>query len=77
MRVCKVCGCEIPAARVKALPDTETCVQHSDVSKFSANVVQVGTLEADGFQEIEIVRNPKATEQLKYYREQLGKYHNS
>lgn len=74
MKVCKVCGCEIPAVRIKALPGTDTCVQHSEVSKFSANVVQVGTLEADGFQEIEIIRSPQASEQLKYYREQLGKY---
>lgn len=74
MKPCKVCGCEIPAARIKALPHTQTCVQHSDVSRFSVNIVQIGTLEGDGYQEVEIVRDPKAMEQLKYYKDQQGRY---
>jgi hypothetical protein len=74
MKKCKTCGCEIPAKRLEALPHTQTCVEHSNVSKFTANIVQVGSLEDDGFQEIEVVRDPQALEQLNYYRDQLGKY---
>lgn len=27
---CRVCDCEIPGGRLKALPGTTTCVEHSD-----------------------------------------------
>lgn len=74
MKNCRVCGTQIPEGRLKALPTTETCTEHSSASKFAANVVQVGTLEADGFQEVEIVRDQRAVEQLEYYRSQQGKY---
>lgn len=33
MKYCKVCGEEIPEGRIKALPEVETCVEHSDVEK--------------------------------------------
>lgn len=29
-RTCKVCGDPIPRGRLQALPDTDTCVRHSD-----------------------------------------------
>lgn len=74
MKKCKVCGCEIPAGRLTALPHTTTCTEHSNVSKFGANIVQIGSLEDDGFQEVDIVRDPQALEQLNYYRERIGKY---
>lgn len=74
MKTCRVCGIVIPEGRLKAIPGTETCTEHSSASKFSANVVQHGNLEDDGFQEIEIVRDPRASEQLEMYRKQLGRY---
>lgn len=74
MKHCKVCGTEIPAGRLKAVPGTQTCTQHSNASKFTANVVQNGTLEGDGFQELDIVRSAQAQEQLEYYKSQLGRY---
>ena len=33
MRTCKICGEIIPEGRLKALPDTETCVEHSEIKK--------------------------------------------
>lgn len=33
IRVCKVCGKPIPAERIKALPQTETCALHSSEEK--------------------------------------------
>ena len=74
MRKCSVCGTEIPEARVKALPNTTTCVQHSTTERFGLNIVQHGTLEDDGFQEVEIIRNPRSMEQLNEYKKQLGNY---
>lgn len=36
---CAVCHDEIPEGRLKAVPGTRTCVQHSTATKFAANVV--------------------------------------
>lgn len=33
MKFCKVCGEEIIEGRIKALPNTETCVEHSVAKK--------------------------------------------
>lgn len=33
MKFCKVCGKKIPKGRVKALPNVETCVEHSKEKK--------------------------------------------
>lgn len=30
---CKTCGCEIPQERLELLPDTDTCVKHSEDQK--------------------------------------------
>ena len=74
MKTCKVCGTVIPEGRLKAIPHADTCAAHSSAAKFSANVVQHGVLEDDGFQEIEVVRDSRVSEQLEHYRNQLGKY---
>jgi hypothetical protein len=74
MKHCKVCGTEIPAGRLKVLPHATTCTEHSTTSKFVSNVIQHGELEADGFQEIEIIRDPKLAEALNSYKQQQGKY---
>jgi hypothetical protein len=34
MRNCCKCGCEIPALRLEALPDTTTCVKCSRVASY-------------------------------------------
>jgi len=75
MITCKVCGNEIPEGRLKAVPGTKTCVQHSTATKFAANVVSYGNAEAgDLVNEIEIVRDAKAVEQLNHYSKQIGSY---
>ena len=75
MKTCKVCGTEIPEGRLKALPGTTTCVQHSTASKFAANVVSTGNAEAgDLINEIEIVRDATSVEKLNHYSKQLGSY---
>lgn len=71
---CKICGVEIPAGRLKILPHTTTCTEHSNTSRFASNIIQHGNLEDDGFQEVEIVRDPKHIEQLNQYKDQIGKY---
>lgn len=74
MRVCIVCGTEIPTARIKALPNTRTCIEHSTAEKFTVNVVQHGNIEDDGFQEFEIIRDKELSQKLEQYRSQLGTY---
>lgn len=34
--LCTHCGIEIPAARLEALPETKTCVEHSSVQPYKA-----------------------------------------
>lgn len=67
---CTVCGCEIPTARLAALPGTKTCVNHSTTAMFGLNIVQHGELEDDGFQEVQIIRDQATLEQLQHYRQQ-------
>lgn len=74
MRKCKVCDKVIPEGRIKILPHTQTCVDHSTEKPFGVNTVQVGDLEDDGYQETEIIRDPKVIEELNYYKKQQGKY---
>ena len=33
MKTCKICGKEISEGRLKALPNTKTCVEHSEIKK--------------------------------------------
>lgn len=74
MKNCKVCGQEIPAGRVKALPNTTTCVQHSNADKFVANIISYGNPESDLNQEIEIIRSKDIADQLETYYKQQGTY---
>lgn len=45
MRKCTTCGEEIPAARLKLLPNTKTCTKHSVVDKNVGVHVTIGTGE--------------------------------
>lgn len=74
MKNCKVCGQEIPAGRIKALPNATTCVQHSNADKFIANIISYGNPESDLNQEIEIIRSKNVADQLETYYKQQGTY---
>jgi hypothetical protein len=75
MTPCKVCGVEIPEARLKALPGTKTCVNHSTASKFAANVVSYGNAEAGELtNEIEIIRDARTAQEIQEYNKRLGSY---
>ena len=74
MKNCKVCGQEIPAGRLKALPNATTCVQHSNADKFMANIISYGNPESDLNQEIEIVRTKEQAQMLETYYKQMGNY---
>lgn len=53
-RFCTVCGDEINPLRVKALPDTKTCVNHSTVGAKRGRILTLG--EGDHtYNEIEIL----------------------
>jgi len=74
---CTNCGTQIPAARLKALPTAQTCVGCSSTSKYMSAVVQIGSFEDDGFQDIDIIRNDRDKETYNTYYSQLGQYKNS
>jgi len=72
---CITCGVEIPEGRLRILPNTRTCVQHSTASRFAANVVSTGNAESgEAFQEVEVIRNADAVRTLERYRTQVGGY---
>lgn len=71
---CAVCGTEIPEGRLKAVPSTKTCVQHSTTSKFGVNIVQHGSFDDDCYQEVQIIRDERAMEKLIEYKQQVGKF---
>jgi len=33
-RKCRICSCNIPNERLEILPETDTCVEHSDVESY-------------------------------------------
>lgn len=75
MKNCCICNQPIPEGRLKAIPGTMTCVQHSNVSRYSVNVVSSGDPEKGELnQEFEVIRNPDAIAQLETYRKQIGNY---
>jgi hypothetical protein len=74
-RYCRVCGIDIPEARLRALPTAVTCIKHSTASKFAANVVNYGNPEAgDLTTEIEILRDEKVIRKCDEYGKQIGSY---
>ena len=75
MKNCCVCNNPIPEGRLKALPHTNTCVQHSTTGRYSANIVSYGDPEKGELnQEFEIIRDQRTTQNLESYRKQMGNY---
>jgi hypothetical protein len=75
MSKCIVCQEEIPAGRLKALPGTKTCVNHSTALKFAVNIVSYGDAEAGELtQEVEVIRDERLSNKLQQYKKQLGSY---
>lgn len=72
MKNCKVCNQPIPEGRLKALPGTDVCTEHSSASAYRGNIVNIGKNEDDSFQEIDIIRDPQTFEKLEHYKSQLG-----
>jgi hypothetical protein len=74
-KLCKVCNELIPEGRLKALPGTETCTPHSTTTSYRANTVTIGDVDKDDhYQDIQIIKDPKALEELEHYRKQQGTY---
>ena len=75
MKNCCICDQPIPEGRLKALPHTNTCVQHSTTGKYSVNLVSYGDPEKGELnQEIEVIRDERTIANLEQYRKQLGNY---
>lgn len=75
MKKCSVCNSIIPEARLKALPKTTTCVQHSNAQPFGMNIVSYGDPEAGELtQEFEVVRDMQILSELNQYKQQMGSY---
>ena len=75
MKNCCICNQPIPEGRLKLLPHTNTCVQHSNASRYSVNVVSYGDPEKGELnQDFDIIRDPKTIEVLENYRKQMGSY---
>lgn len=74
MKNCKVCQQPIPEGRLKALPGTDVCTEHSSASTYKANIINYGQTEDDSYQEIEIIRDVKLFEELNHYRNQVGQF---
>ena len=57
MRKCIICDKEIPEARIKALPNTKTCLEHSTAGKVAGYQVITGK---DTYTELEITSQESA-----------------
>jgi hypothetical protein len=56
---CKVCGKVIPEARLKILPGTVTCVEHSETGKKVGVPINLGSGE-DTYTELNIMNEDEA-----------------
>lgn len=75
MKKCAVCGVEIPEGRLKIIPNTKTCVNHSQASRYVGNIVSQGDVEAgEVYQEFDILRSESDMRALELYRDKLGSY---
>lgn len=74
MKNCKVCNQPIPEGRLKALPGTNVCTEHSNTSAYVANIVGVGNPDDDHYEVLDIIRDARAAEQLSHYKQQIGVY---
>lgn len=63
-KFCTECDAEIPEGRIKALPDTEVCVNCSDTEKKLGFRVITGK---STYTELEIVDNKEKLDKLKRY----------
>lgn len=72
-RKCIVCNVEIPEARVKILPGTKTCVNHSTASPYSIRTVSYGTTADDAQQEFEIIRDADLARKIQEYEKLSSK----
>ncbi len=61
-KICSGCGKDIPAGRLKALPNTRTCVECSSTDKFAGVITSVA--ERPGSEDVEvglaIIKDPKS-----------------
>jgi hypothetical protein len=59
-RRCIVCNILIPEGRLKILPNTRTCVEHSTTSAYNVRPVHTGTSADNAMQDIAIIKDPEA-----------------
>lgn len=66
-RNCIVCNEEIPAGRIKILPHTKTCVNHSTTSAYQVRSVNTGKSADDAEQIIQIIKDPELARKFDEY----------
>lgn len=69
---CKICGAEIPPARLRAIPNTSTCVQHSIAEKKIGTPISLGQgdhtyvelniMEAEDFRRLEKLKTTRSSD---------------
>ena len=59
-RRCIICNVLIPEGRLKILPHTRTCVNHSTTSAYAGRPIHTGTSADDAMQDIAIIKDPAA-----------------
>ena len=64
---CIVCNTIIPEGRVRALPSTKTCVEHSTASLYGMQIIAHGTTADDAQQEFEIIRDAELARKIEEY----------
>lgn len=71
-RRCVICDTMIPEGRVKALPNTKTCVEHSTATAYGMRTVAYGTNADNAQQEFEVIRDPELIRKLHEYSKVTG-----
>lgn len=59
---CLACGVEIPEGRLKAVPGTKTCTEHSNENAYYANQV---VHNDEDYCQLEFIKDPNAIAEIK------------
>jgi hypothetical protein len=60
IRYCSICNDKIPSGRLKILPNTKTCVNHSNTFKYAGRMV----VHHKTGNEIEIYKDPELAKEM-------------
>mgnify|MGYP003631639689 FL=1 len=68
IRKCIICEQIIPEGRIKIIPHTRTCVEHSTTAAYEVRSINTGTSADNAEQSIDIIKDPELAKRFDEYK---------